>query len=338
MSTESTATVVEVPVVVEAPAAVPAAPEVLAAPATTELVVVSGRAAEVFANAASTFVPALRQGMSLVERRQAVRDVLKQVTTMDDRLNLVAGEMLYEVSENGYYKEWDTVDEVTGLARKFSTFEEYCETEHNLKKSKAHYLKRIYRKFVVELDLPADLLRDLEWSKAKELTDVITKENAVALFDKTKTMSVKQVKDMVAAMRGKPAAAPAAGAEAPAAGAEAEVTVPVKFKLKAEQAENLNNALAVAKSMTGSEVPGNNLDLICTDFLAGASGPGLSGALARLDVIVKNIERAFGVTLQIVGHDADRYAKLAADAAAAGTAPAAPAAEVLTPAGAPATL
>ena len=275
-------------------------------------IVVTGKALDVWTDAAATFVPALRADMSPEERRQAVRDVAIKATTMDDRLNLVLGELLYEAAENGYYKEW--INQETG--KNFTTFEEYVEGELNIKKSKAHYLKKIYRVFVVDLDLPTDILRDIEWSKAKELTEVVTKDNAAELLAKCRTMTVKQVKEMVSQLLGKPSPSPSSVT------APDDTNIRMPFVLAPEQAENVKAALKVAESMTGSDKSGNNLDLICTDFLAGAGGGGLAGVMASLDRNVQSLERAYGIKLEVAGHDQERYDALkAAEAAAAPAAP-----------------
>lgn len=269
-------------------------------------VVVEGKALDVWQDAASTFVPALRKDMTPEQRREAVRDVAHKATEIDDRLNLVLGELLFEVAENGYHKAWPNPE--TG--KPFETFEEYVQIELNMQKSKAHYLKKIYKVFVVDLALPTDTLRDIEWSKAKELTDVVTKENASELLAKVKSLSVRQVKDMVAQLKGKPAPS----AAAPSTPDESKVRM--VFQLAPEQAENVQNALKVAESMTASAVPANNLDLICTDFMAGAGTGGLSGVMSSLDRNIQALERAYGIKLTVADHDKDRYDKLKAAEAA----------------------
>jgi len=306
---------VETPAAPVAPAPPTVTPPAVVAPAETdpptppEPVLASGRGLEVWKGATSVFVPVLDGALSPEDRREAVRQVMAESVRIDDKLNLVHGELLYELAENGYYKEW--VNTETGT--NFTTFEEYTEGELNMKKSKAHYLKKIYKVFVVELDLPTDKLQSLEWSKAKELTDVVTKANATELLDKVSSMSVKQVKDLVRAMKGHPPAVGASGVSAPATPSAPatvsadEAKIVLKFNCAPEQAENIQAAIGVAQTMTGSEVPANNLDLICSDFQAGAAGGGLSGVGASLDRIIKDLERAYGVTLEITSHDTERY-------------------------------
>jgi len=300
MSTDTEAPVVEQPV--EQPVAVEE-PEVVTppeAPEEPQLTLVTGKALDVWQDAASTFVPALKKDLTPEQRREAVREVASQARHADDRLKLVLGELLYEAAANGYYKEWINPE----TEKPFETFEEYVEGELNIKKSTAHYLKKIYKVFVVELDLPTEVLRDLEWSKAAELTKVINAENADELLSKIGSMSVKEVKDLVRAMQGKTPTTASVSKE------KDDDKVNITFKCSPEQAENVKAALELAESMTGSEVPANNIDLICTDFIAGAAGGGLQGAFSRLDVAVQSLERAFGVKLEVKDHDKERYEKL----------------------------
>lgn len=264
-------------------------------------------AVSIWEDAASVYVPVLKASMSADERREAVRDVMKATSSMDDRLNLVAGEMLYEISRNGYWKEWEFTPEGASVSRKYETFEEYCECEHELKKRKAQYLKSIYEKFVVELELDVDTLRDLEWSKAKELQQIITKKTAAALLAKTKDWSLKKIQEHVRKVLGKtsPSSTPD------------ENRVKIVFKCTAEQSENIYAALDFAKSMSKSDILSTNLDLICSDFLAGSSEKGLAGVMGKLDVIVANLERSFGVKIKIDVGDTERFEQLQKEAAEA---------------------
>lgn len=302
---------------------------------TTELVVVEGRLVDAFneSMAGGTFVPALRKDMPLAQRKDAVRQVLTATRQVDDRLNLMQGEMLFEVSRNSYWKDWTFTDD-SGETRPFANFEEYLNSELDMQRRKAFYLIGIYDKFVVELNLPKEILMSLEWSKAKEVTGVINAENWADIIDKMKTLSVRQLKDWVKALK-KPATPATAGAAPGAEGgaapgtegtgttadSEPDVSERITFKLTAEQLANVKSALSVAESMGAGDKPGNQLDLICSNFVASAVGVGVEGALATLDVLIKSIERSFGVSLELKGIDEARYAELPESG---GTAEAAP--------------
>jgi len=270
----------------------------------TELILGSGVAGDIWEGTASTFVPMLKQDMPIAERKEAVRNILHASGEIDDKLNLVAGEMLYEVHANEYWKDWTiTVD---GEDRPYSSFEEYCEVELAMKKRKAYTLRQVYERFCVELDIPLETLRGLQWTKARAILPVVTDENWEELLGKIKTLSKSEVEKLVKSMK----------ADDDDDDGEPDELARIAFKLHPEQFEVVTSALKVAESMSTSEVTGNQLHLICMDFISGAAGTGLTGALAKLDVVVKNIERAFGVELEIKGVDEDRYSALkgAADA------------------------
>lgn len=270
-------------------------------PSPGELVLARGVGIDIWRDTASTFVPVLKKDMPMEQRREAVRQVIDQSQQIDDRLNLVAGEMLYEVSVNEYWKTWEFVD-ADGVERAFKTFEEYCTEEANMQKRKAYYLISIYRVFCVDLDIPVDVLRDLEWAKAKELAKgkepVITQDNWEELLGKIEGMSVRQVKEMVAAMRGGSGKVET----------DREKFNRLTFNVNDEQLKVVNDALDLAKTMSESDKPGWLLELICADFAASSAGVGKEAGLIKLDIAKRNLERAFGVKLEIVDVDSERYA------------------------------
>ena len=270
-----------------------------------EPVITDGVGMTVFEGSAGAFVP-IDAALPAEHRPAAIRSTLKQTMEVEDRVPLMQGELLYEVMKNSYWKEWTVTDDVTKEERPYATFEEYAETELGMKRRKAFYLMSIYEKFVVELDLPADLLKDLEWSKCIQLRPIITAENASDLLDKISTMSARQVQQFV-----KDHVGAGSGGTAGLTEGGAEPTTKVSFRFVPEQLENVTNALKIAETMVDSDKTSNQLDLICCEFVASSVGMGAEGALAKLDVVVKTIERAFGVELEVKSIDDDRYKELA---------------------------
>jgi hypothetical protein len=270
-----------------------------------ELVVVSGVGADIWKE--SAFVPALRSDMSLAERKESCRELLRTAAKADDYLNLVSGEMLYEVNENAYWKDWTLKDELTGEERPYATFEEYADIELGLKRRKAYYLTKIYKRFVVELEVDREHLKDLQWSKAKIVEPLCTKENVLEILDKIKTMSKTAVEDYAKSLK----AGEEGGDATTTTEAATEEFKIMKFKLAPTQYENVETALKIAGQLSGSDKEGNQLDMICSDFVAGNAGTGLQGALTNLNNSIQNLERAYGVKLNIESIvDEERYAKL----------------------------
>lgn len=237
---------------------------------------------------AGTFV-ALNPEMEPEERREAIRNIVTTAASVDDRLQLVKGEMFYEVIENSYWKEWTFVDD-EGDERPFATFEEYCQVECGCSRRTAFYLRDIYRTYVVELELPEEMLSGLQWSKAKELVTIIDKENYEDLLNETADMTVTAVKDFVKATK---------AARMGKTTAETEVvrTVTKSFKLNEDQASALEQSLEIAGKLSGSEKAPAQLDFIISDFLASASST--ADPVEALDAAIARLERNYGCKLTL---------------------------------------
>jgi hypothetical protein len=270
---------------------------------TTELTRVEPVAASVLAQADTSFLERLQQDLPTDIRREVVRESAPLAIQTSDSMILVVGELLYEIQVNEYYKAWTFTDPESGETRNYKSFEEYISNELDFERGKAHGLIGIYRKFVVELGIPTEELADLKWSKAREVMSLVTAENWPDIVEKCRTMSLKEIKDWAKAERG--ATRPSSSGKKAASS-----TVSMSFKLHPDQAENIRKALEVAKELTGSDSPANQLDMIAGDFITGTMGMDLeAGTLPKLDLIVATIERTMGVKLQVVSVDADKVGK-----------------------------
>lgn len=247
-----------------------------------------------------------------VNRTTAVRDGVVKLAEAGGKLEIMAGALLAEVRDGEYWKLWTRTEASTGLEKAFVSFEDYLDTEVPFKRRKAFYLLSIYDKFVKELAIPLDVLKTVEWSKAKELTSIITKDNWESLLKAVATMSVRDVIAMVAAVRAKSSMSVTGSTDAeaghslvdPDVDESPSSTVRMSFNLFKPQAENLKTALEIAKFEAGSDKPGHLIDMIATDYIAGrvaASTESFDALCGRLDMIIGNIERAFGVKLEVVG-------------------------------------
>jgi hypothetical protein len=241
-----------------------------------------------------TSFAALSASLDPEERKVAIRNTLEKSAKIEDRLKLVQGELLYEVNENGYWRDWTFVDE-DGEERPFMNIDEYFQAEVGMSRRTAFYIISIYRTFVVELALDEELLKNLEWSKAKEVVSVISKDNAEEVFDKISKMSVSQVKKWVKEEKGA-----AAGGKSGAAGASTGgTTVTKSFKLAPEQAETIEKALEIAGKITGSDKPAANLDAICTEYISSSMAAGAVDVVVELEKVLDAVQRTFGVTLEV---------------------------------------
>ena len=232
-------------------------------------------------------VPQLRDDMTLTERRDTIREILKKSVDAEDRLDLVTGELLYECNKNQYWKEWTFTDN-SGETRKFSNFDEWADCDLKINYRKAIYLVGIYEKYVVELDLDRETLKGISWSKAKELVKVVNKDNCKTLLTQMRGMTVKQCTELAKTLR--------KGSSEPL-GSEAKN---VAFKLFPEQINNVEAAIEVAKRLAATDKNGAALDYICSDFIAGVpAGSGLEATLENLQKSIKSLERVYNVTLEL---------------------------------------
>jgi len=242
-----------------------------------EVAVPDGTGVQLFTGSPS-FVPQLNEEMPLEVRKTTIRDASRQFVAVDDKLQIAQGELLWEINENGYWREW-THDEIP-----YETFNEYVDLELSMASRKARYLISIYAKFVVDLGLPMEVLAGLEWSKAKELVAIITEENWQDLLEQAKDMSVSEIKAMVKEMR---------------SDGETDTVERETFVLHADQAQTLREAMAAAASIAPSEHKSVHLDMISTAFLALNVGEDENGAVMHLSHILRHIERAYGITLEV---------------------------------------
>jgi len=283
------------------------------APEVAEPTHVAGTSFGVLAESAKSFVPALSDDLSEEDRRDLIREYLRKSGQVEDRLKLVQGELLYEVRKNEYWKEYDFTDE-SGEVRQYASLEEYGQEELQMARRQLFYLMEIYEVFVIENKFDEETLQKLEWSKAKEVTKVLGDKDCLEraecttpeeLLAKVGAMSVRETQEFVKSIK-TPSIEGATG--------RAEPTSAMSFKVTDEQKANVDMALDLAGTMLdedSSDKKGSQLDMICSDFLAnaaGASGP--EAAAAELSVIIKNIERTFGVNLTVESTTDERYKDL----------------------------
>ena len=263
----------------------------------SELMVTKGTGLEVWKSTDTVFIN-LQDGLDPEARKQAVRDTMAAAINIDDRLNLVSGELLYEVANNEYWKDWE-----------FESFADYCESELNMRERKAKYLISIYSKFVIDLNLPTDILLELQWSKAKELISVINEDNWPDLIDGLNDLTVREVKEKVRGLK-KAITDDSGGGDDDSSPEPDPITSRMSFNLSEDQAANIRTALELAGTMCGSDKTGNQLDLLSSDFLASSAGKGLDAAIDKLDFHIGTLSRVYGVKLVVESVDTDRYSEL----------------------------
>jgi hypothetical protein len=157
------------------------------------------------------------------------------------------GECLCEVRSNQYWR-----------LEKLKSFDEFLERRFPGSRRKAYYLMAIHENLT---RIPKHALREVGWSKAAELVKVARRDgeefDSATWLHKAKELPKEGFKSEV---------------ERHLTGKETEPWEIIYFKLFKSQLPVIEQALETAALMLGSDKSrGYCLEMICADFLAGAS-------------------------------------------------------------------
>lgn len=201
------------------------------------------------------------------ESESEVRKKVKVLVQNVDESYMDLGRLLFRVHAGHYWSDWG-----------FEDFGAYVAEELGFEERKAKYLLAIWKRFRVDLGVPASKLKRIGWSKAKELLPVVDEKNYEEWLDKARTMKVRDLQKAVQKKRGKKT------------GSEGETFHSLNLKFSDDQWSNVETAMEQAASEADSDKKGHLIDLICTEYLSGKIPAG-----KKLPWMLKNIERSFGV-------------------------------------------
>jgi len=199
-------------------------------------------------------------------RREAVR--LKDV--LDDD-HYAMSDVLLQIFEQGLFMQWG-----------FPTWAAYVETELDFALRKANYCVAI-SKFLLSLkpEFAAEF-RKLRWTTVRELTGVVTNENASEMLARVKGKTYQEVLAMRKAL--------VAGTDAPKE-ESGEKLKNLSFKLSEDQSDNIARALARAEAISANGNKSAQLDMICTDFLS------QNATTTDQAAILQSVERSLGIKI-----------------------------------------
>lgn len=215
---------------------------------------------------------AIPEDVSMAERKLIVKDLVSQLSIVDDVVHVYSARLLWEIKQGQYYADWN-----------YPNFQSFADAELQFSARKAYDLVKVYEKYHVELGMTPEEIRQYVWSKLVVLARVIDETNMDELLEKAKVLSVEALKDMVSAMKS----------------GEKEVFEKLNFMLTTEQKETILNALEVASEISGSEKKGNNLELICAEFLSTKIDDAAKNIYTSLELIVNMLERVYGVKFTV---------------------------------------
>lgn len=184
--------------------------------------------------------------------------------------------------------EWEVADVLYRVASDdrqhvqrwgYPNWEAWVERELGILRRKAQYLRRLHEWFVIEHPLPDVLflrLRRLGWTKARQLIGIMNAENATALLADIESMTHAELgpylrrrtqgvtEDVGPEIGNESGTMPITDS----AGVPIEKRQRVIADLFGDQIETYELAIKRSMELSRSQKIGNNLSLICLDFLA----------------------------------------------------------------------
>lgn len=217
------------------------------------------------------------------ERPQAILSFAKGIRDMGDKAKIMLATAWFEIRKEGY---WQSITKADG--RGYASFDEYILGEFNYGKSTSAALIGVYETYVIGFGYRPEDIAGFPWFHLRALVPVVNKDNVAEYLEKVRNMTQKEVTKFVKDLRGTPEVKER----------EKKFTV----ALKPLQTEICDHAMELAQQATGSEIPGLNLEYICSDFVCSNDLKESSRELSLAEWIDR-IERLFGVKLAVVDEE-----------------------------------
>jgi hypothetical protein len=172
-----------------------------------------------------------------------------------------------------------TLIQTNGWVGEYDSFEDLCEQEFRLHYRKANYLIKIY-KALTEKQIPWEVVKNIGWSKLRELADILTPKNAAGWAKKAEKMTVIQIIEDVRNKK-------KANNEADATESEGTGLTTMTFKVHPDQKKVIREALDKVKEDTKTEFDTVALTNMATGILGGSetAAQGESDAAGATSVI-----------------------------------------------------
>ena len=168
-----------------------------------------------------------------------------------------AGGVLAVIHSNSYWKEYyDT------SGKPFTSFKDFLMDSYAMKYRKATYYIDIYTS-LVNCAVKYNDVKDIGWSKLKEIARVMVNETADEWIQRARDMSVVQLIAFI--VNWKAVFFPISDADM----TEVKTTTAMNFKVYPDQKETIRIALDKAKSEAGTEFDAVALEAICLNYISG---------------------------------------------------------------------
>lgn len=215
-----------------------------------------------------------------------LKDLVHQIENLNQEKALELSATLFEETSFSEFKLGGvlSVIQANGWYQPYTSFKEWASHQEKFSSRKATHLVSIYNA-LVEANIPWSKVKDVGWTKLKEIASIISNENvdnwvAVAGQNNTDTL-----RDLVKAHKKQAAGQLTSDGEEGAI----KTTSSVVFKVHDDQREVIKSAIAKAKEDTGTTVDTAAITFVCQEYLSGMTmkerikNLGLENALKLLD-------------------------------------------------------
>ena len=217
-------------------------------------------------------------GQKETKADKALREKLRMDVRNIETGHWQLGEGLYQVRQNALFRLWG-----------YTTFQEYVVRDLEMCDRTAHYLAKL-AEFLVKLKPEHQAwVKELGWTKAKEITEFVTNANAAAWRERVKGKTFKEIQAIIRENR--VGALKEGESEKKADDATVEKPIQVRFPLYPEQERTVAQAIAHAQEIAQSDKKGHCLEMICLDYLASQAG------VTNLEAYLKSVESYTGIRL-----------------------------------------
>lgn len=192
--------------------------------------------------------------------------VSHEVENMDKDAAFAAAEGLDQEIEFNYFKLGGILARIHTeqwyIDEGFEKFPEFVESRFGIRRSKAFHLIGIYNG-LIESGVAWDDVKEVGWSKLKELVNVITPKNVKKWVKRAKELTLLQLIDYIKKQQAKDDTS-GAGDDG-----ESKKISSLVFKVHDDQKELIQQAVEKAKAAAPTEYPAVALEAICMDYLSG---------------------------------------------------------------------
>jgi hypothetical protein len=191
-------------------------------------------------------------------------DTATEVETLTKVKALSMADSLVENIDANYFKLGGVLKLIADNSwfEEFPDFNTFVAQKYGFQGRKSAYLMQIYTDLVSK-QIPWDTVKHLGWTKLKELSTILTPENVEEWMVKVEGLTTL---DIIALVKAQGAAPGETSAKT------SDDVVKMTFKLKGDQAEIVQAALAKCKGEAGTDYDNVALEMICAGYVAGTVG------------------------------------------------------------------